>query len=391
MDTLIDVELAQFTDTTVTLDTSAGSPSTAPSGADKTITTLEDTAYALTAADFGFSDANDSPPHSLQAVIITTAAHAGILTLNGAPVPLVSPFTVADINAGLLQVRPSHRHATAPPTPPSPSRSRTPAPPPTAAPTSIPLPIPSPSMSLRSNDAPSGSNGSITATEDIPYAFSTTNFGLTDANDIPAHALLAVRLTTLPLAGTMRLNGAAVSAGQTITAVAINAGLLTFVAAANANGAGYSSFSFQVQDNGGNANGGIDLDPTPKLLTINVTPVNDAPTGGLTINNTNPQVSQSLSVASTVADVDGMPNPISYQWQSSANGSTWTHIDSATSTSYTVTAAQSGLLLRVRATFIDGFGTSEVVLSAPTAAVTSGAINGTSAADSLSRHQRQRH
>ena len=31
------------------------------------------------------------------------------------------------------------------------------------------------------------------------------------------------------------------------------------------------------QDNGGTANGGIDLDPSPNTITVNVTPVNDAP------------------------------------------------------------------------------------------------------------------
>ena len=39
---------------------------------------------------------------------------------------------------------------------------------------------------------------------------------------------------------------------------------------------------FQVQDNGGTANGGVNLDPTPNTLTINVTPVADAPTLTLT-------------------------------------------------------------------------------------------------------------
>ena len=44
----------------------------APAGTDKTVTTLEDTAYTFTAADFGFSDPNDSPANSLPAVKITT-------------------------------------------------------------------------------------------------------------------------------------------------------------------------------------------------------------------------------------------------------------------------------------------------------------------------------
>src|SRR5262249_33199552 len=44
----------------------------APSGADKTVTTNEDTAYTFAASDFGFSDPNDSPPNTLLAVKITT-------------------------------------------------------------------------------------------------------------------------------------------------------------------------------------------------------------------------------------------------------------------------------------------------------------------------------
>ena len=34
-----------------------------------------------------------------------------------------------------------------------------------------------------------------------------------------------------------------------------------------------------MQDDGGTANGGVDLDPTPNTMTINVTAVNDAPAG----------------------------------------------------------------------------------------------------------------
>ena len=43
----------------------------------------------------------------------------------------------------------------------------------------------------------------------------------------------------------------------------ISAGKLKFTPAANANGAGYATFTFQVQDDGGTANGGVDLDQSP--------------------------------------------------------------------------------------------------------------------------------
>ena len=46
--------------------------------------------------------------------------------------------------------------------------------------------------------------------------------------------------------------------------------------AANANGVGYATFTFQVRDDGGTANGGANLDDSPNTIKINVTSVNDA-------------------------------------------------------------------------------------------------------------------
>jgi hypothetical protein len=68
---------------------------------------------------------------------------------------------------------------------------------------------------------------------------------------------------------------------------------LVFHPAANApagaaTGTGYASFTFQVEDNGGTAGGGVNLDPTPNTLTINVTPVADVPT--LTVFNNSAEV-----------------------------------------------------------------------------------------------------
>ena len=93
------------------------------------------------------------------------------------------------------------------------------------------------------------------------------------------NALAAVKITTLPGAGSLTDNGVAVTAGQFVTVADINAGKLVFTPAANANGAGYASFTFQVQDDGGTANGGVDLDQSANTITINVTSVNDAPAG----------------------------------------------------------------------------------------------------------------
>ena len=61
------------------------------------------------------------------------------------------------------------------------------------------------------------------------------------------------------------------TAGQLVSVADITAGLLVFTPAANANGTGYASFTFQVQDDGGTANGGVNLDQSANTMTINVT------------------------------------------------------------------------------------------------------------------------
>ena len=101
------------------------------------------------------------------------------------------------------------------------------------------------------NDAPQGTSNTVTALEDNAYTFAAVDFGFSDPNDSPANTLSAVKITTIPGTGTLSDNGVAVSAGQSVTLADISAGKLIFMPGANANGAGYASFTFQVQDNGG--------------------------------------------------------------------------------------------------------------------------------------------
>lgn len=126
------------------------------------------------------------------------------------------------------------------------------------------------------NDAPSGTDKTITAKENQSYTFSADDFGFTDPTDSPADTLLAVKITTLPSNGTLTLNGIAVIAGEAIALADITK--LKFTPALNATGNAYAAFTFQVKDNGGIANGGIDLDPTPNTITFNLTNANSAPT-----------------------------------------------------------------------------------------------------------------
>ena len=147
------------------------------------------------------------------------------------------------------------------------------------------------------NDAPSGTSATVTTNEDTGYVFGVADFGFSDPNDTPANSLLAVKITTLPGAGTLTDNGVAVTAGQFVSVADITAGKLVFTPAANANGNNYAQFTFQVQDNGGTGNGGVDLDPTPKTLTVNVTPVNDAPSGTSATVTTNEDTGYVFGVA----------------------------------------------------------------------------------------------
>ncbi|UCC45002.1 MAG: DUF4347 domain-containing protein, partial [Candidatus Zixiibacteriota bacterium] len=137
------------------------------------------------------------------------------------------------------------------------------------------------------NDAPAGADKTVTTLEDTDYTFTTADFGFTDPNDAPGNNLTGVKITTLPGAGTLYVDadldgvvdaGEAVTAGATVAVADITASKLKFKPAGDANGAGYASFTFQVQDDGGTVNGGVDLDQSPNTMTIDVTSVNDAPT-----------------------------------------------------------------------------------------------------------------
>ncbi|MEO1795348.1 MAG: Ig-like domain-containing protein, partial [Pseudomonadota bacterium] len=109
--------------------------------------------------------------------------------------------------------------------------------------------------------------------------FGTGDFGFSDPNDIPSNNLSGVRITTVPAAtvGTLTLNGNPVSAGSVIPAAAL--GGLRFTPVDNLSGSTVNAFSFQVVDDGGTANGGIDTDPTPRAFQFTITDINDAPEG----------------------------------------------------------------------------------------------------------------
>src|SRR5438034_319830 len=103
------------------------------------------------------------------------------------------------------------------------------------------------------NEAPAGADKTVTTNEDTDYTFAASDFGFSDLSDSMCNSLAAVKISSLPVDRTLRNNDNAVTAGQLVSEVNSNAGKLKFSPAANQNGSGYASFTFQVQDDGGTA------------------------------------------------------------------------------------------------------------------------------------------
>ncbi|HTU09692.1 MAG TPA: hypothetical protein VMG08_02240 [Allosphingosinicella sp.] len=163
------------------------------------------------------------------------------------------------------------------------------------------------------NDAPQGTDNTIGLNEDTSHVFSVADFGFSDP--VEGDAFAGVTFTTLPAAGTIFLDpdgpgGAApvaIPAGSFVSASDINLGRVFYVPGADGNGAGYASFTFQVRDAGGTANGGVDTDPTPNTITFDVAAQNDGP-----VNSVPGPVAATEDAATAVAglsvsDADGDP------------------------------------------------------------------------------------
>ncbi len=129
------------------------------------------------------------------------------------------------------------------------------------------------------NDAPAGTDSTVAANEDSFYAFTSADFGFSDPVDLiyAPNQFAGVMITTLPAAGSLTLSGTPVSAGNTIAIADINLANLVFTPDAGTFGSSYATFTFQVQDDGGITNGGVDLDASANTMTIDVSHVNHAP------------------------------------------------------------------------------------------------------------------
>ncbi len=120
-------------------------------------------------------------------------------------------------------------------------------------------------VSITDDDTPpTAANGTVTTDEDTDHTFAADEFGYSDAD---GDALASVKIIELPAAGTgaLTLNGTAIPSAdlpKTVTATELTGGGLKYAPPANANGTGYASFKFKVND--GTA------DSAEYTITINV-------------------------------------------------------------------------------------------------------------------------
>jgi TusA-related sulfurtransferase len=110
-----------------------------------------------------------------------------------------------------------------------------------------------------------------------------------------------------------------------------------------------------------------DAGNTPESVMSNATTeivnVNDAPTGNVVVSGKSEQ-GQVLTASNTLGDADGL-GTVSYKWL--ADG---VEILGATTSAYTLTQAQVGKVIYVKANYIDGGNTPESIASTQTVAVT---------------------
>ncbi len=216
----------------------------APSGANKTLATNEDTQLTIVPADFGFTDVAEG--HAFNRVQITTLPATGTLKLNGVAISAGDFATKAQLDANQLTFD-SVANASGSPY--------------TAftfqvedaggtdngginldaTPQTFTINV------LAVNDVPVAQASSVTTNEDTSKTFAASDFLFTD---VEGDSLASITIISLTLASgdTLKLSGTDVTVGQTI--LSANIPNLVYAPAAEAIGAARSSFGFTANDAG---------------------------------------------------------------------------------------------------------------------------------------------
>jgi len=222
------------------------------------------------------------------------------------------------------------------------------------------------------NDAPTFTSftDNFTGTEDTQVTFSfediKNNSNATDIDgDVTAFVVKSV------VSGTLKIGLSAdtatdwmVGSNDTINTVHF----AYWTPSENANGI-LNAFTVVAKDNDGLESA------TPVQAVINLTPLNDDPTGAVNISGSAIQ-GKILTASNDFQDVDGL-GAISYQWLRDGH-----NILNATSSTYTLYSGDVGKSISVKASYRDLAGTDESLVSAATALVAVSLV-GTAKADTL--------
>ena len=251
----------------------------APTAADNAVTINEDTAHTFAASEFNFADVDGD---SLDHITIATLPATGTLTLSGTAVeegddiaanqienlvytPVANgngdPYTsfTFTVNDGTADSASSYTM------------------------TVDVTPV---------NDAPTAANNTVTTNEDTAHTFAASEFNFAD---VDSDSLDHVTIATLP-ATTLTLSGSAVEEGDDVAANQIEN--LVYTPVANGNGDPYTSFTFTVND-------GTADSASSYTMTVDVTPVNDAPTAANNTVTTNEDTAHTFAASEfNFADVD---------------------------------------------------------------------------------------
>jgi large repetitive protein len=161
------------------------------------------------------------------------------------------------------------------------------------------------------NDPPTSTNASITMAEDTNRLLVIGNFGV--FSDVDGDNLSAIKITSLPAAGVLEYHNGSVwvevTANQEITVADITANKLRFTPASDAFGSPYTTIGFEVSD-------GTVFSSGNYTLTVNVTPVADAPVntvpGAQTVNGYETLALNTLSVDDADDDITNVKLSVGY-------------------------------------------------------------------------------
>ena len=343
-----------------------GTPNTAPTAANKTVTTGEDRAYAFTADDFGFDD--DDAGATLASVTIVTPPALGTLALDGTAVMADDVVTKAQIDGDMLTFTPAQdAHADAYTT-----------------------------FTFTVNDGTDDSASAYTMTIDVTDApapvCAVPSFG--DRREIWTGTVTVERGES---SGTVYYGFIEGVEGTLLPSQSFSIGSNNYVIDAilvGVNGTmefSIGGFSSMTSKEGGAlrlhvCDGDYDfitsfssentttwlattLDWSPPVVTRTVylsLPANNPATGEPAITGT-AQAGQELTAdASPIMDADGLPSSFTYQWvRVDADGtSNPVDITDATAATYTLTAADAGKKIKVQVSFTDELSGEEERTSA---------------------------